>query len=347
MLTKGLIFICIALLSQSIQTLSSLHAMLSPVAYGNVAVRTDLETTPRNDVLFVGDIMLGRAIERIIADNGQYYPYAAVRPFLSERALTVGNFEASVPETHVPTDDFGFAFSVRETTLAAAHHAGFDVFSLANNHAFDFGAEGYNHTRTACARHALRCIGHPHVLDTDAVQTSVINGVAVAIIALNALTDAYTHEELVALLTTVTQRTDFQIAYVHWGDEYEDTHNAAQAAFGAFLIERGVDAVIGHHPHVVQDIAMYQGKPIFYSLGNFIFDQYFSDAVQEGLAVLLTFEPTQVQFSLHPVSSIEHRGQPAHMEPDRRQAFIDDVLARSTLGSTTVSADGVFTIDYD
>ena len=84
----------------------------------------------------------------------------------------------------------------------------------------------------------------------------------------------------------------YVIVYAHWGEEYSSTSSEQVRAAHAF-IESGADAVIGSHPHVVQDLEYYLGKPIFYSLGNFIFDQWFSPEVMRGMGVRVVFNPPQ------------------------------------------------------
>lgn len=86
--------------------------------------------------------------------------------------------------------------------------------------------------------------------------------------------------------------------------------------------------IIGHHPHVVQEIEEYNGKYIFYSLGNFIFDQYFSKDTQEGLLVQVTLEDEKLSYTLLPVKSV--RSQPMLMEGEEKQAFLDALAKRSS-----------------
>ena len=93
--------------------------------------------------------------------------------------------------------------------------------------------------------------------------------------------------------------------------------------------DRGADAIIGHHPHVVQDIQVYQGVPVFYSLGNFVFDQYFSSAVQEGLLLKLTLTEAGANYELIPTTSIGSRSRPQLMSPYEREHFLTGLATRS------------------
>ncbi len=120
---------------------------------------------------------------------------------------------------------------------------------------------------------------------------------------------------------------EFLVAMVHGGDEYQLTSNKAQKAFYRGLIDDGVKLVIAHHPHVVQEAEKYKGSMIFYSLGNFIFDQYFSKETQEGLTIKATFAHGAVSYELIPVKSI--RSQPMLMTEKEKELFLKRFSALS------------------
>jgi poly-gamma-glutamate synthesis protein (capsule biosynthesis protein) len=90
---------------------------------------------------------------------------------------------------------------------------------------------------------------------------------------------------------------------MHWGTEYQHVNGRLQAEMAHKLIDAGADVIIGHHPHVIQGIEVYQGKPIFYSLGNFVFDQYFSEDTQRGLAIGLVLDKDGIEASIFPLRS--------------------------------------------
>ena len=91
----------------------------------------------------------------------------------------------------------------------------------------------------------------------------------------------------------------------------------------------GADAVIGHHPHVVQDVEVYRNAPVFYSLGNFIFDQYWRSEVEEGLMVALSFTDAHVRYELLPVTSTETPSAPRPMKRVERTQFLNGLANRS------------------
>ncbi|HXK39418.1 MAG TPA: CapA family protein, partial [Candidatus Paceibacterota bacterium] len=107
----------------------------------------------------------------------------------------------------------------------------------------------------------------------------------------------------------------FVAVFTHWGNEYEATHSSAQETFAHLLIDSGADLVVGAHPHVVQDVEIYKGKHIYYSLGNFVFDQYWNDAVQTGLMVLVTLDDDRTAYQELSIKSV--RSQPTVTEVAR------------------------------
>ena len=110
------------------------------------------------------------------------------------------------------------------------------------------------------------------------------------------------------IISVLASATDMVIVNMHWGREYEHQYNKRQQEIAQALVDRGADMIIGHHPHVVQGMEIYHNKPIFYSLGNFIFDQYFSADTQEELAVEAVIDGEGMELVLHPLKSRASRG---------------------------------------
>ena len=283
----------------------------------------------QGDMLFVGDIMLGRAVETFMDDVSPRYPFEASSDLLNSADFTIGNFEATVPKEHVKTPDFEIQFSVREPFLAQLTSAGINALSLSNNHAFDFGEDAFQNTREACPLYSLTCFGHPTKLDLYSVTYVQLDDSRVGVLALNMVDSNVDEIALGALLSKVTFYSDVQVVYVHWGEEYQNVHSESQERLAHSLIDNGADLIVGHHPHVVQDIELYKGKPIFYSLGNFIFDQYFSDEVQKGLAVRMTLDEEFIEYELIPLTSIQSKSQPHIMNTKDGEAFLYGLTNKS------------------
>ena len=288
--------------------------------------KTESQEFQSGSVLFVGDIMLGRRIETYMEAHGEGYPFASTTEIIQGHDIAVGNFEGTVPKIHTQTPDLSYQFSIRSSYLRTLANAGFDVLSLANNHAYDYGYTAYEHTRLVCETVHIVCGGHPRDIATSSRAVVAVGSTTVGILFLHTLYQEPDPETLAAAVALLIRESDIQIAYVHWGEEYLTTHTHAQETLGRLLIGYGIDAVIGHHPHVVEDVELYQGKPIIYSLGNFIFDQFFSTEVQTGLGLRMYIEESSITYTLIPLSSIDSRGKPFVGEKDFRNALYERIL---------------------
>lgn len=280
-------------------------------------------------MLFVGDIMLGRYVETLMERSGAYYPFVEIRNFIESYTTVVGNFEGSIPVVHVPTPNGAMRFSIRAEYVTVLARVGFTHLFLANNHAYDYGATGFSNAREVIAKSGITNAGNPNILTADEVQYTQLDGRTVAIIPIHATTGYPSDTVLTDVLTQTAEQSDLQIIYIHWGAEYLPVAGIAERAFAHRAIDLGVDAVIGHHPHVVQNIEEYRGAPIFYSLGNFVFDQYWEDAVREGLTVALSYADGEVRYELHPVTSVDRKSVSRLMNRVERTKFLDALAERS------------------
>jgi poly-gamma-glutamate synthesis protein (capsule biosynthesis protein) len=297
-----------------------------PVLTDDSAQHMDEPSAPIPRLLFVGDIMLGRVVETLMDRNGHSYPFLGVEAFLLEPDSTIGNFEGVVTPVHEQAKPMTFAFSIKDSFLEHLKIVGFDVLSLANNHSNDYGpsARAYMHSR--CDFYDLHCIGIPRGLDATSTLVQEINERKIGYLFIHTLYGEPSATELREIILNLRNKTDIQIAYVHWGEEYELLHSTAQETLAKTLIDTGIDAVIGHHPHVVQDIALYNGKPIFYSLGNFIFDQYFSEDVTQMIAVSMSIGSSTVAYEVTPLSGTNTQSQPHMMSETEKEVLFSRIF---------------------
>lgn len=281
-----------------------------------------------HSILFVGDVLLARHVEVLLRSEGNSYPYQGL-PFATvvKTPYIFGNFESAIPRTHTKTKNGDIVFSVDREFLPALREAGFSHFSLANNHTLDFDYTGLSHTVTALTAADLTPFGNPTSLTEQSVTFLHIANQEIAVIGMYALATVST-AEIVSVIDYATARSDMQIMYVHWGDEYEITHSAEQEALAEQLVAAGADLIIGHHPHVVQDIGVIAGVPVLYSLGNFIFDQYLSQETEQGLLVQLDIKDEPV-IRLYPVTSLGSPSQPQLMPTKQTERFLAALAARS------------------
>ena len=167
--------------------------------------------------------------------------------------------------------------------------AGFDAVSLANNHVLDQGAQGFDDTKNNLTAANIRYFGDASD-DSGPILRFAIGHEQFAVIGAQ---DVYRQIDPAAIgkeIATEKSAGNFVIIYPHWGVEYSHAATARQTTLAYAFIDAGADMVVGSHPHVMEGIEIYKGKPIFYSLGNLVFDQYFSTDTQEGVGLRLNID---------------------------------------------------------
>jgi len=259
---------------------------------------------PATALIAVGDMMLSRTVAAQMRLKGFDFPFQKMRPLLGSGDIVFGNLETPITAGRIikPGDMTFRADPGVETYLA---EAGFDILSLANNHLMNYGERGLNDTLTALDAAGIKYAG-AGINATEAHRPKVVsaNGVDFVFLAYDAGNIVPTSYEATANrpgiaimdigrmaedVNAVKKDDNVVIVSMHGGVEYAPRPSLEQTVFAHAAIDAGADLVLGHHPHVVQTAERYKDKIIFYSLGNFIFDQTWSRDTQDGLAVKLTF----------------------------------------------------------
>lgn len=244
-------------------------------------------------VLFAGDAMFDRTVRLSAERYGEEYLLDCIDQTLKSADLVVLNLEGPITSTSsvsvgsVPegAGNYTFTFPTSTATLLAKH--GIDIVNLGNNHIRDFGNEGTLSTMQLLSEAGVQYFGDPI---KHTVARKDVGGVPVSFINYN---EFIGHSE--AASTTLSQtRAEaaagrLPVVYTHWGIEYATSTPSSIVALAHQFVDAGAVAVIGSHPHVVEESEIYKNAPIYYSLGNFIFDQYFSYETTHGLMVAITF----------------------------------------------------------
>jgi len=258
-------------------------------------------------MLFFGDLMLDRGVKGQIEGKGLDYLFSTLdeRGFFSGYDLVGANLEGTVTaggNHHDPVKENDFAFMPE--FVGGLKKYNFNFFNLANNHIDDQGKRGVEETRQYLDELGFAYAGCEggRVGDCSG-RIMELAGHRVGLVGLNALWNSFDLEKAVELVSRLKSEADFTVVSIHWGEEYAPQFSASQQSLARRLIDAGADAVIGHHPHVAQGAEIYQGKIIFYSLGNFVFDQYFSEETQEELGIGLTFSKGGLALTLYPLKS--------------------------------------------
>lgn len=254
------------------------------------------------ELVFVGDIMLARHVDFLGKQaKNEDYPFLKIKDFLATADFTIGNLEGPIIKDYfiVPNNTVRFSFAPNKAKVLAG--VGFDYLSQANNHTNDpkLGAE--TETKEYLAKNNIIGFGQNKNSGQDKAVRVSKNGQEINLFGLYDFGGDFDETKALDNISQQVEENVLDIVFVHWGVEYNTQHSRGQEILAHKLIDSGIDLIIGHHPHVVQDIEQYKKKYIFYSLGNFIFDQYFSVNTQQGLALKLILDATENRIELYPV----------------------------------------------
>lgn len=263
-------------------------------------------TTPTS-LLFFGDMMLDRSVKKqidAIGANELFKPLLENdEMFFKRHDIVHANLEGPIGDKRRPTSK-SIAFNFDPKLIPFLQEYGFTTFNLANNHTLDMGKEAFEETKKNLTNGKIEFYGEQYTADEDALLIKKINEVKIAFIGVNDTNSPLSWIEVEKLIKQAEQDGDITIVNIHCGAEYKLASNDRQQKLAHKMIDSGVDIIIGHHPHVVQEIEIYKDRPIFYSLGNFIFDQYFSTETQQGISIAITLnDPTRMLIRLYPLRS--------------------------------------------
>ncbi len=289
-------------------------------------------------IIFVGDIMLDRAVERLMKKNSFLYPFEKISQFLKGTDLTFGNLEGPIVKNPPNFSDDSLQFAFYPEAIEGLKFANFNLLSLANNHTLNMGKSGLKQTREFLKKENINFVGDPlKCSDEFLFQKDKITFLAFN----KTFPSNCPDEEIIETIKSVKKQNpeNFLIVSIHWGNEYQVKSSVFQQKLARKIIDAGADLIIGHHPHVVQEIEIYNNKLIFYSLGNFVFDQYFSQQTQQGLAVALEIYPVRNNdsnrvnpnkniYKLFPIQS--KLSQPFLMEQAKAEKFLEKLSERSS-----------------
>lgn len=287
---------------------------------GTLRSKTSLPSAMPVTVLFGGDLQFDRYIREVMERRGSEFPFIPIQELLRATDLVVANLEGPITNyqsrsvgTEAGThDNYVFTFPSKTAQVLKQEHIA--LVNIGNNHILNYGEDGVRQTKHFLEEAKVGYFGSP-LIDDERYVIQTLQGVRIGFVNYNqfikdgrakALTD----------ITDVRGKVDFVIVYAHWGTEYipalESVKNLAHE-----FIDAGADLIIGSHPHVVQETEEYHGKKIYYSIGNFIFDQYFRSETQSGLLVQATLDPLQKKITTKDVSiQLKTNGQTVLSSPE-------------------------------
>jgi len=329
----------------------------------NPLVATGTDDAPILKVGVAGDIIFGRNGGNRQRKYGDYaLPMFQVKDVLSQFDFTFANFECFVSETIEPpelTDPITLDFVTPPDSLEGMVQAGIDAVSMANNHAVysgnGYGLEAFFDTRRFLEEAGIPSFGVGNDLaEARTPYTTKVNGVSIALYGVDGVTANLdypgswavngAHSEAVAsapgtnplVLSQVTAdieqmagEYDIVIPYFHMGEQYLWSPRDFAVEVSRACIDAGATLVVSSHPHTIQGMEIYKGKPILYAIGNFVYDQMFSVDTRTGYLLDLTFRGKDVVgMRLHGVEIVDFV-QPRFMS-SREHASMMDRFWRAT-----------------
>ena len=257
---------------------------------------TPLQALATQDIrmVFVGDVMLADTPGKLIRTGKDPFRYFGT--VLRDADLTIGNLECVISAKGRAIDKpYTFRAPKRALPLLKKY---FSAVSVANNHTGDFGKAAFADMLDSLDKHEIPFFGGGrHLRDAHQPFIREIKGKRIGMLGYNGFFprsfeasdktpgSAWLDEDFVLHDIRYAKQqlgVDFLIVYPHWGWEYQKLASPRQREMARLMIDSGADAVVGGHPHVTQDIEIYKGKPVFYSLGNFVFDGFNDEDTRTG-----------------------------------------------------------------
>ncbi len=292
---------------------------------------------PITRLLFTGVIVPARCVQAHLDEiDNPDYPYEEVKNILSEADLSVGSFNATMSDQVEHTGCvYTYQLVGSPDNADALARAGFDLMSVATNHIKDCGLmrswcdSTFFDTLGHLSRVGIQTVGAGANL-SEALEPVVItlNGIRFGFVSLGdsklseTVFAAEDHPGIARLTEENMRRTieearkiaDVVIALPHWGPEDELLPNWIQRGQARYIVDAGADLVVGNHTHVIQAYQIIDDIPVFYGLGNFVFDQGLRDH-RQGVILVITFEGTRYAgFEMIPT----------HVDPDGRVHLADE-----------------------
>lgn len=252
---------------------------------------SEAETEPALPVqlLFAGDVLLSNHVINAYDKSGGIHGVLddGFRGEISQSDIFMVNQEFPFSDRGSAAPDKQFTFRLPPSRVSMMNELEIDIVTLANNHSLDFGTDALVDTCSVLEAAGIRYAGAgPNMDRARQLQTMEVKGKTIGFLAASrvypdpawvanskkpGMVSGYDPTILLEEIEKAEGSCDYLVVYLHWGIERDEKPQEYQRALGKKIIDAGADLVIGSHPHVLQGIEYYNGKPICYSLGNFIF----------------------------------------------------------------------------
>jgi poly-gamma-glutamate synthesis protein (capsule biosynthesis protein) len=319
----------------------------------------NVEHKENASIAVTGDVMFARNMPGVLSMDSS--PFEGVSDVISNVDLLLINFEnAATTSGNAVKGDVPLSCDPSYVPLAKANNN--TVASLANNHAFDYGIDGMHDTLSYLKDAGITPIGagdteeaahQPVVKDINGRKVTILNYMDSNNFAeysydvmpyANGSNPGYSAYDSQDAQKQIGENNDSDliVAYLHFGNEYSNSPNEDQIRIAHELIDYGADVVIGSHPHVTQGIEMYNGKPIFYSLGNFIFDQS-NEATHSAYFVKINLIDDKGECTVYPIYISNYL--PQHMDAESGSALLNGLTPNTDQMEITSDGTGKLTFN--
>ena len=306
--------------------------------YSNKKAEEPLEKS--SSFVIAGDAMFDRNVWQRSKTAGfkSIFDNLGTRVFRGVDAAVL-NLEGPVSENPIPgIETGGMSFNFQPEIPSVLKWIGVGAVSLANNHTNNAGTSGFASTKKMLDKSGIKYFGLPEGY-TEASVLRIDGEVPISIIGIMTL-ENFDQAALEAKIKAEKAAGQFVIVYPHWGTEYAPKHSASQKQMAKGWITAGADLIVGSHPHVTQDFEIIDGKPVIYSLGNFVFDQFFSEETQQGLVLAGTITKEKITLTFLPTK--EKLVKPELMRGSEKTNKLKTILdINSELGFKKISSDTI------
>jgi poly-gamma-glutamate synthesis protein (capsule biosynthesis protein) len=320
---------------------SPAHARLSakdppPLTIGAIfaAHPPSLAGYDRNNIrtiIATGDVIPARSVNYKMTVYGDFvYPFRRVGAFLRTGDITVVNLESPLI-AGCPVTNEGMSFCGDPRAVQGLTYAGVDVATIGNEHIHNEGQAGIDETIRYLSAAGIAHAG----LGDMAIKT--VRGIRFGFLAYNTIGQRFDYGQAQREIAAARKQADVLIVAVHWGAEYQLVPTTAPGiadddprTVGHWLIDHGVDLVLGNHPHQVQGVEIYHHKLIAYAHGNFVFDQMWSLETRQGVVGVYRFYGRRLVAVQYKPVIIDDYSQPHWARPAEGIPVINEMIA-STL----------------
>lgn len=252
---------------------------------------------PEIKIVFTGDILLSRNVRTEIQTRHSD-PWEHLKNLFHSADLVIGNLEGAVGDgkPKIASEVSSPVFNIDSTMIPLLKDAGFRMITLENNHSLDLGLKGKMETEKQLLKNKITPVFY-----NNSPQFCTLKNKVIAIVALNIVLgrDSSKNQlpsiEIQQKLRLAKSLADLVIISIHWGSELLDWPGKEQRETAKWLIKNGADIIIGSHPHVIQAPEVIDGKPVFFSLGNHLFDQKYPKS-KEGLIAEITISKDELHY---------------------------------------------------